>query len=209
MVATAANVQISQGSGTRLATASYLEGGVTVHDEKTILGEQYLPLYGVIGPAVAGLSIAVANDHTIEIMAGATLNLYIRHLLVYQVVAATTAAFAQFQILSLTTAGTGGTVLNAPVRIDNSDAVAGATAMSLPTVKGTESRRLWQGSYMMTQTVPTAGGQCLMFDIDFDRLRQKSVLVANGVANGICFKNITAVAGAQISVTAYFNEIAF
>jgi hypothetical protein len=156
----------------------------------------------------AGISIATANDHTFEVMAGASLNLYIRRIEVYQLVAATTAAFCQFIVYRLTTAGTGGTAQTVTA-LDNSDSAASATVMTLPTVKGTETFRIWNGTCVVTQTVPVAGGPTKLVDIDFDRLKTKANRVPAGTTNGIGLKCITAVAAATVVFNVTWGEANF
>jgi hypothetical protein len=206
-MASPASAQINSTGGFRLAGANYSESGVTVFDEKTIHGEPYLPNY-VVNPGASGSSIATANDHTMQLMASSSLGLYVRRILVYQSVAATTAAIASFAVFGLTTAGTGGTSTT-PARLDNDSAAASSTGMIIPTAKGTEGRRIWSGNHMMMQTVPTSGGSLLMFDLIFDGDRLPAIRVPVGTTNGIAFKNITAVAGASISVNIYYAEASF
>jgi hypothetical protein len=180
-------------------------GANSVEDEVTLPGEPSLAAY-VANPSSAGSSIATANDHILTLNAGATLNVFVRRIVVYQTVVATTAAIARFELFSTTTAAPTGGTATTPARLDNGDVASGATAMILPTVKGTEARRLWVGSYMVTQTVATAGGSSLMFDLNFDQLKTKALIIPAGAVNGIAFKNIVATAGCSIAVSIYFSE---
>jgi hypothetical protein len=197
-------VQISEGAGKKLRTFQRVVGANTVEEEVTLAGFSSLATYSVTG---TGVSIATANDHPIQIMAGASLNVYIQRLRISQQALATTAAIAQFRILRLTTAGTGGSSLGFNP-LDTADAAAGATGMALPTAKGTEGAQLWAETAMLIQTVPTGGAAQapLLFDIDFDRLYGKPLRIPAGTANGICFKNVTAVAAASIQFTVTMAE---
>jgi len=203
---TATSVQVNSTGGTRMAANSYTEGGVTVLDEKTINGEQYLPYYAA--GSSSGALLTTANDHQLQLMAGASLNLYVRRILVYQVVLATTAAIGLFAVVRLSTAGTGGTALT-PVALDTTDSASGATAMAMPTAKGTEGNRVWIGSAGLMQTAPTAGASTLLFDINFDQLRGKALRVPAGTANGIAFKNLAAFPAASVYVNMWFTEASF
>lgn len=198
-------VAVTQGSGKNLHTFNRTIGANSVEDEVMIEGEHYLSTYVCNGGTT---SIATANDHQLQLLAGASLNVMLRRVMVYQAVAATTAAICLFDLFSVTTAGTGGTA-STPFRLDNADAASGAAGMTLPTAKGTESRRFWRGAAMMMQTVPTAGGSLLLFDLNFDQLRQKAIIIPAGTTNGVVFKNLTAIAGASVYVNFYFSEANF
>jgi len=197
-------VNVTEGSGKKLRAYDRSIGGNTVLEEGMFLAEQNMASF-TCSP-VAGVSIATANDHTFELMAGASLNLYLRRIEVYQLVAATTAAFCQFIVYRITTAGTGGTVQTVTA-LDNAD-TAGATVMTLPTVKGTETFRIWNGTCVVTQTVPVAGGPTKLADIYFDP-KSKVNRVPAGTANGIALKCITAVAAATVVFNVTWGEANF
>lgn len=200
-------VQVTEGSGKKLHTFQKTIGANVVEDEVVVLGEAYLADYFV--DAAAAISAATANSHLMQIMAGATLNVYIRRIQIWQLGLAATAAIADMGVFRLTTAGTGGTAIT-PARLDLTDAASGATAMTLPTVKGTEAvAPSWHGSAGFVQTVPTSGVNPLLLDLDFSRLRQKSLRIAAGTANGIAVKNITAIAAATVFVHIELMEANF
>jgi hypothetical protein len=123
---------------------------------------------------------------------------------------ATAAALMHFQLWRLTTAGTGGTAHGTSPR-DGSDAASGATAMDLPTVKGTEGAFIDAAVSMLIQTVPTGGpGQAsLIAEWDFDQLRMKPPRIAAGAANGIALKNTTGAAAATVIPVFEFVEASF
>jgi hypothetical protein len=202
----AANIQVTQGSGTRLATSSYTEGGVTVHDEKVIFGENYLASYTVTTDSV---STATANSHLLQIMAGASLKVRIRRVEMFQNVPATTVVLMETRLYRLTTAGTGGSAISAGA-LDTSDSAAGATVMSLPTAKGTETNVIGMGKPYMVQTLG-AGAQLNqpIWVLDFDRLRSKPLIIAAGTANGIAIKNVTAVAAGTVGFNIWLDETTF
>ena len=203
----AANISITQGSGTRLGTSSYTEGGVTVHDEKTILGETYLPT-AIVNTSNSGpVLTTTVNSHLLQIMAGASLRVRIRRIELYQVGLATTAAFGQIFVVRLTTAGTGGSNLGAPVILDTSDGAVGATAMTLPTAKGTEGTIIHAGAAYYIQTAGASSTVVAPFYvIDFDRSRSKPLIIAAGAANGIAIKTGSAIAAATVNMSVWLDE---
>lgn len=202
-------VQVTEGVGKKLHTWQRTVGANTVEDEIIGIGDQWHASYA---PATgSGISVAVAASHLIQIMAGASLRVYVRRILMYQVGLATAAGTSDFQLLRLTTAGTGGTVLGVGT-LDPADAAAGATAMSLPTVKGTEGTGLWRGQVYFNQTLPTSlttPGGLLILDLDFDKLRIKPPIIAAGAANGIALKNNSAIAAGTVAVQVYVTEASY
>jgi hypothetical protein len=201
-------VQVTEGSGKKLHTFQRTIGANNVEDEIMVLGEQYLASY-TIGTQVQ-VSVATASSHLLQIMAGASLNVYLRSIRVYQAVAATTAAINFLAVYRLTTAGTGGTAITA-VAHDTTDTAAGATGMTLPTVKGTEAANWVDGAEVYwLQTMPTA--------VDFTALRAawtwggnkgKALRIPAGTANGIAVKNLNAVAAATVIIIAELSEANF
>lgn len=202
-------VQVTEGTGKKLHTWQRTIGANNVEDEVVIAGEPYLPTYSIL--TLSGISVATALAHPLQIMAGGSLRVYVRRLMVYQTAAATAAAFSDFVLLRLTTAGTGGTAIT-PTPLDPADAASGCAAMTLPTVKGAESVGIWRGTLAFTQTIPVSPGAqgSLLLDLDFDKLLHgKSLVIAAGVANGLALKTTAGIAAAQISAVAYVSEASF
>lgn len=198
---TASNIQVTQGSGTRLATNSYTEGGVTVHDEKFILGEPYLATYVARANTVSG---ATSADHLMQLMAGASLNVRIRRIRVRQQAAASAVGATVIEVLRLTTAGTGGTTVT-PSKLENADAASGGTAMTLPTAKGTESTILWDdGFWAGTAAIPVRD------TVEWVQLpSSKPIVIAAGTSNGIAIKITTGLASLSVTVDVEFAETSF
>lgn len=201
-------VQVTEGSGKKLHTFQRTIGANNVEDEIVVPGIQYLAGYQV---PTGSTSTATANAHLLQIMAGGTLNVYIRWIKIFQNAVATTSIFDTIGIYRLTTAGTGGTAIT-PLALDSTDAASGATAMTLPTVKGTEAANLIDVADMfMLQTLPTA--------VDFTEPRMKFeygegstgkfLRIPAGTANGIAVKNLIAVAGATVHIVASIFEANF
>lgn len=184
-------------------------GANSVEDEVTLNGEPYLASY-VISTSTAA-STATAASHLLQIMAGASLHVYVRRIRVYQFAVATTAAIVTLQLFRLSSAGTGGTAFT-PAILDGNDSASGATSMSLPTVKGTEGTLVGIAASQFIQTVPTGGNGMapLLAEWDFDKLlRSKAIRIPAGTANGLAIKNPTAVAGASVVVEAQISEATF
>jgi len=199
-------ISITQGSGTKLHTFDRSIGGNTVHDEVILHGEPYLATY-VIAPA-ASVSIATANDHVCQVMAGASLNVVIRRIRVYQTVPTSSATFSQLALFRLTSAGTGGTAIT-PAPLDSADAASGATAMTLPSAKGAEGVQVGRQAMGITQTQPVAGIGPVLVEWDFERFRTKGLRIASGTSNGIAIKSLTAAAAASVQFEILISELNF
>jgi hypothetical protein len=198
-------VQVTSGAGPKLHTWQRTVGANNVEDEVVLTGEHHLATYIA---AAGSLSIATAAAHVMQLMAGASLNVYVRRISVFQYVAATTAALAPLSLVRLTTAGTGGTSVT-PAALDTSDAASGAAAMTLPTVKGTEGVQVGVHTAALIQTVPVGGGSALLTEWNFDSLRRKGLRIPAGAANGIALKNVAAQAGASVVVEIEFTEAGY
>jgi hypothetical protein len=196
-------IAVTEGAGKKLAADTYTENSQVVLDQKVILGEQYLPTYVVSTAAVA---LQTANSHALEIMAGSSLNVYIRRIEIYAAVAATTSTLVQLNLFRLSSAGNTGTAIT-PAPLDSSDSASGATALALPTNKGTETTLLATPTIMLVSTVTSPA---LLWLRDYDRQRSKSLRIAAGTSNGIALKNVTAVTTAgSITVMVYLQEMSF
>ena len=200
------SVQISAGTGTRLRTESRSIGGQTVHSEFAQIDEATGASYTVRNTST--ISTATASSHLIQIMAGASLRVYLKRLRVFQSVLATTATTASFTLVRLTTAGTGGTALT-PVALDPADGAAGATGMTLPTANGTEAGVLYTFTGTYIQTLSATFQLQPIVNLDFTQLGLKCPIIAAGVTNGLALKQITAVAGATVFVDAEIVEWSF
>lgn len=203
-------INLTEGSGKKAHTFQRVIGVNTVEDTVAILGEQYLASYNV-PTAAAGTSAATAASHLLQIMAGGSLNVYVRAIRIYQLAVATVAAIDAIEIVRLTTAGTGGTAIT-PAPRDASDAASGATGMTLPTVKGTEGTFVDRATGQWTQTIATQSGgrqAVLVAEFVWDDLRSKSLRIPAGTTNGIAVKNPTARAAATVIIAAYITEANF
>lgn len=200
-------VQVTSGTGPKLATGpTYTENANTVQDEKVMLGEQYLASYMV---QLGGHSTATANSHIFQLMAGASKIVRVRRIELWLFTVATAVALWQVDLVRLSTAGTGGTNIQTNPS-DPSDGASGALLMALPTVKGTETLLMGRANPYLIQTLSvslSSWGPLVVFD--FDKPRTKPLMIAAGTTNGIAVKGVTAVAGASITGTVWFDESSF
>ena len=195
-------LSVTQGSGTKMGTATYTDGADTKHDEVVVFGEQHLAAYVAVSTSV---SCATSTSHLIQVMAGASLHLYIRRIWIYQSALITTAAIVPFTCQRLTTAGTGGTTVT-PQPLDTGDTV-GATSMTLPTAKGTEGTTMGPVvDVVPVQTAPTGGANLLLAYWDWTTTRSKALRIPAGTANGLMVSNRAAAAGLSVHVGVEFSE---
>lgn len=197
---------VSSGSGTNIHTSDRSYSGTTKKDQYVLPAEYDLASY-IVAPTVS-ISIATAADHIIQIMAGASLNVRIRCIHVEVAASATTAGLTPIEIWRLSTAGTGGTAYT-PRPLDSADAASGATAMTLPTAKGTETSLVGRRILTVRSAVSTLGGAEDVVEWVYEAPRQKPLLIPAGVTSGIAVKSSTATAAATVAVEVYFVETAF
>lgn len=197
-------VNVTEGSGKKLHGWDRVIGANTVIDEFMLPGEYPVASYTF---AATGVSIATVNDHLLQIMAGASLNVRIRRIDAWQAGLAGAVSTVALQLLRLTTAGTGGTALTA-AKLDTADAAAGATGMTIPTVKGTEStilRTVRMGIVAAQPTNPNG----LPLEVWDQIPNSKPVVIPAGAANGIAVKVVGNVAGATMDIYAEIVETSF
>jgi len=204
-------VQVTEGSGKKLHTFQRTIGANSVEDEVMIVGEQYLASYICRANSAVSIASAAANsNHILQLMAGASLNVYVRSIRVYQSALATTATLGRFELLRLTTAGTGGGG-GAVGLLDPADSAAGAVGMTLPTTNGTEGTLVGaERSAILKQTVAAGDiGQLIVAEWVFDTLRSKGLKIAAGTANGIVIKNMVGIAAATVWAEIVLTEANF
>jgi hypothetical protein len=143
-------------------------------------------------------------------MAGASLKVRVRRIEIHQYQAATAAAIMITQLYRLTTAGTGGTVITTQP-LDTTDPAAGATAMTLPTVKGTEATNptAWAGPIMWQTIGASSSFPTPAVVWDFDRPRTKPLILQAGATIGIAIKNVTAIAAGGVVIMVWLDESNF
>jgi hypothetical protein len=199
-------IQVTEGSGKKVHTWQRTIGANNVEDDFSLPGEFPLASYTVDG--ITALSAATSADHLLQIMAGASLNVRIRRIRVEQGALITAAALLSIGIYRLTTAGTGGGVIT-PQKLENGDAAAGATAMTLPTVKGVEGSLIAVRGMWPIQTAPV-GGLVEIPSMEWVmHPNSKPIIIPAGIANGIAIKVITGRAGLTVFSSVEFVETSF
>lgn len=193
---------VTAGAGTLLHTWTYSVGGNTVHAQFTLPDEFPYPTY--IVNAVP--SAATANDHLLQLMAGSSLTVRIRRIRIQQQASASAVAAREIDILRLTTAGTGGTAIT-PAKFDTTDGAAGATAMTLPSSKGTESTILLTPIIILRQALLTTGSQIEPAWEWTQHPGEKPLIIPAGAANGIAIKTLNASTSATLMCSIEFTEM--
>ena len=195
--------EATAGSGLKWHSWTRSIGGSTVHAGFTLPDEYPYASYTAIANAVSG---ATANSHMMQVMAGSSLNVRIRRILVTQNAAAAAVAVMPFSVVRLTTAGTGGTAVT-PSKDDGADSASGATAMTLPSSKGTEGAFLLQrATWAGTGAIPTGTKGDFLWE---QLINSKPIIIAAGTSNGIAIKNTGGLAGTTYDITVEFVETAF
>lgn len=186
----------------KLRTWNRTIGGNSVEEESTFPGEYPLASYSVLSAAV---STATANSHMLQVMAGGTLNVRIRRVTITQGAAPAAVTGLEIDIFRLTTAGTGGTAITARP-YDSGDVAAGATGMTLPTVKGTEGTLLRQaGTYFGTTAILPSRPLWEWTQLP----NTKPIIIPAGTSNGIAIKNTGALATATCYIEVEIVETTF
>lgn len=200
-------VQVTEGAGKKLRTFERTVGVNDVHAAAMVHDEPHLASFVATTAGAAGVSTATINSALIELMAGASLNVYLRRIRIYQFQVATTAAIVGFDLVRCSTAGTGGTTLTEVAR-DLGDTPS-ATAKTLPT-PGTLTSTLDTRIAYMLQTIPTAVDfNPLRADFDFRDTRSKALIIPAGTSNGIIVRNRQAIAAATVSIVVEWDEANF
>lgn len=200
-----AALAVTAGSGTNVHTNSRTIAAATMLDQFVLPGEYPYATYSVIA---SNISVGTANDHILQIMAGASLNVRIRRIFIEQATNGSSGTLAQFSILRLTTAGTGGTAVT-PAKFDTADSAAGATGMTLASSKGTESTELMRTYMPFRQAISTTQTQ---IDETFQWVQSpngKPIIIAAGTSNGIAIKSLTAITTATVGIYVEIVETAF
>lgn len=196
------NIQVTEGSGKRLATgATYTENSQTVRDEKTIFGEPYIATYCA---SPGSVSVATANDHLFQLMAGSANKVRIRSIEIEQFGLPASASTLGIHLFRLTTAGTGGSP-HTPAALDPADAACGATCMTLPTAKGTEAASpTHRFALGLVNAHPVPASNRYFWE---QAPNHKPITIAAGTTNGIALKLVAnPSAAATVVIRVEFDE---
>lgn len=203
MVATSYISQVDAAAATRKTrTVQRTDGADTVEEWLQSDSEPFLATYTACN--TTAIAVTTANSHLFELMAGASLLVGIRRIVVSQIVAATASTQCLFELRRLSTAGTGGTAITPSPHLA-ADGASGATFMTLASSKGTEGVSLGEYVRLLHQTIATVGINPVL-ELDFTRSRSKALWIAAGTSNGIALKNVTAVSPATVHISCEFVE---
>jgi hypothetical protein len=195
------SVQVNEGTGKRYDTWKATKNSVDLQDQFVIPGEFPYPTYDISFPTA---SMAVAASHW-QIMAGASLPVLIRRIRIKERIAPAANTVLAIQLIRLTTAGTGGTVVTPRPR-STASAAAGCTAMAIPTVKGTEAAfGQWEESISAVVAPLPAGPLLEMVPAP----NEPPWIIAAGTANGYAIKNLNGVATATFDIMVTVCEVNF
>lgn len=203
---TNATVQIAEGVGKLMRVIQRSIGGSTVYLQGVFTEDSPYDTFTAISAAVVA---PAANDHVFQLMAGANKDVYLHRLVAWQLAAATAAAIDQYQLLRLTTAGTGGSAIT-PNPLDLTGNAVTATARGAVTAsKGTEGAILdTQTAYFLQTIGATPGGVQTTKLLDFDYRASDTMKprITRGAANGLALKALTTRAAASLVIVATFSE---
>jgi type 1 fimbria pilin len=192
-------IGITEGVGKNLRTWQRTVSSSAVEEQFIILGDSPKATYSVVASAI---STATSASHILQIMAGSTLYVKLEKLRIKQVANAGAVAMVAIQVLRLTSAGTGGSAVT-PRPHDTSD-TAGATAMTLPSSKGTEGVQLDLIDFPLRAAI-LGQEQEYVWTLPDD---VKPFIIEPGTTNGLCLKVVTGVASATLSMVATISETA-
>lgn len=187
----------------KLRSFSRTVGVNTTEEEIHLLGEPYLATYSV---TATGFTTATGGQTRVQLMAGASLNLRINRIQIYQRALGAADATQLFQIVRLTAAGSGGTAVT-PAPFDSGDAAAGATCQydmtTLPTSGTILHGDIAIGVRLNNPVLASDGWEWRAGD------RHKPIIVPAGTSNGIGLWARNSIGTATFMATIEFSESNF
>lgn len=191
---------VTPGSGLNLRTDSKSIGGNTRHQQAVLQGDASRPTYTA---TATNISCATGTKH-LMIIQGDGSN-YTRVNRIYIATrGAGTAGVLDIRVLRTSTAGTGGTTVNArPFDSADTDPYGGV-CMTLPTANGTE------GNQLLQRAIPTyaATGSVGWTEWKADD-KAKPIILGTSTANGICLKLVTGIASITVDIEVEFTVSTF
>jgi hypothetical protein len=196
----ASRIGIQEGSGKNADTFQRAKGAFNVEDQWVLEGENAEATYVL---TALNVSLAVATDHCLQIMSGASFNVRVKSIRIRQFALAGAVNTARFDLFRLTTAGTGGGTIT-PRPYDTAESAAGCTGMTLPTAKGTEGVLLDRIEMGIVAAHP------LTEEATWTYLPgMKPIIIPAGTANGLALKNVGAIATATADIVVRVIETNF
>lgn len=176
-------IAISEGAaGKYLHTWSRAVGSTTREDQSVVAGEQFLATY----TAAATVRANTANSHLMILQGDGTNYIRVRRLTIRQANIAT-ASTLDIRLFRTTTAGSGGTTVNArPFDAADTDPYAGVV-QTLPTSKGSEGNQLLFFRLGLGASNPLTHDNEVGWE---EKPWSKPIIAGNAAANGLAIKNI-------------------
>jgi len=147
----------------------------------------------------SNIAVVTANSHILQLMSDNTNYTRVSRIRIQQTGVANAAVTVKFQIIRLTTAGTGGSAVT-PRPHDEADTFAGA-AMTLPSSKGTEGEvldEIWLG--MVAAAPFTNDNKAIWTPAPW----AKPIIIDTATSDGLAIKNITSDSAGDVSVSVDF-----
>lgn len=195
---TESQIALTEGSGKNLRTWQRTIGGTAREEQFFQYGEPTATTYTVIASA---LSVGSAGGHLLQIMGDGTNYIRIERMEFRQGGFAGADSLALVQLKRLTTAGSGGTALNARAHDEaDTDPYAGDVRSS-PTTKGTEGSTLWRSRFKLTDTIPEY--EPAVYSRPLGNV--KPYIAGPGTADGFVWVNETAIGTATMDLVVTFT----
>lgn len=197
------DVSITEGSGLDLHSWTRTISAGTKHEQVIARAEGFLPTWTAIAVAV---SAATSADHLLFIQADGTNYSRVRRITVRQVALASSASTVDLRVLRTSTAGTGGSTVNArPFDAADTDPYAG-TCMTLPTAKGTEGNQLLQMRMAAWAAQPVSNTAFVEWR---ESAGSKPIIIGTATTSGLVCKVQTGIASLTVDVEIEFVVSAY
>lgn len=191
-------IALTEGSGKNLRTWQRTIGGTAREEQFMLSGEPTTATYTIVASA---LSVGSAGGHLLQVMGDGTNYIRIERMEFRQNGFAGADSMALVQLKRLTTAGSGGTAVNARAHDEgDTDPYAGDVRHS-PTTKGSEGATLWRTRFRLADAIP-----------DYDPVvytrplgNVKPYIGGPGTADGFVLVNETAIGTATMDVVLTFT----
>lgn len=195
---TESQIALTEGSGKNLHTWQRTIGGTAREDDFYIEGAPTFTTYTAIAPAC---SVGSASGHLLQVMGDGTHYVRLERLEFRQVGTAGVDSLATYQLRLVTTAGSGGTAINArPHDESDTDPYAGDVRY-VPTTKGTEGSLLWQTRMPLADALPDY--RPVVWDRPAGNVKQ--YIAGPGTADGFVLVNSTGIGTATVDIIATFT----
>lgn len=192
--------EITEGTGVSIHSWSRTVASTARLDQFMLHGEQPYATF----TAQAVVRANTANSHLMFLQGDGTNYIRVRRLTLRAANIATAASTLDIRVYRTSTAGSGGTTVNAR-SFDEADGAHGGTIQTLPTSKGTEGNQLLS----MRLGVPASNPITREHEVVWtEQDRAKPIVFGNGTANGIAIKNINSLA-TEVDVEVEFSLLNF